>query len=96
MVVVDSWPTLARSFFRVSDFSGVMLREDGLRFAGGGGWLWHPSSIRCLPGKLHLCKGYNPAGCVTVAGRRMPPNRNDDGGPRLSVRAAVVVMRSLG
>ncbi len=34
-VVVDSWPTLARSFFRVSDFSGVMLREDGLRFAGG-------------------------------------------------------------
>lgn len=34
-VVVDSWPTLARSFFRVSDFSGVMLREDGLRFTGG-------------------------------------------------------------
>jgi hypothetical protein len=34
-VVVDSWPTLARSFFRVSDFSGVVLRELGLRFAVG-------------------------------------------------------------
>jgi hypothetical protein len=34
-VVVDSWPTLARSFFRVSDFSGVVLREAGLRFAVG-------------------------------------------------------------
>jgi hypothetical protein len=34
-VVVDSWPTLALSFFRVSDFSGAVLREAGLRFAVG-------------------------------------------------------------
>jgi hypothetical protein len=34
MVVVESCPTLARSFFRVSDFSGVTLGWDGFRFAG--------------------------------------------------------------
>jgi hypothetical protein len=42
MVVVDNWPTLALSFFRVSDFSGVMLGDTGLRFAGAGvGWGMH-------------------------------------------------------
>src|SRR5215210_5914956 len=35
MVVVESWPTLARNFFRVSDFSGVTLGGDCLRFADG-------------------------------------------------------------
>ena len=33
-VVVDSWPTLARSFLSVSAFSGVIAREAGLRFSG--------------------------------------------------------------
>src|SRR4051812_47374988 len=33
-VVVESWPTLARSFFSVSTFSGDMVFEAGLRFAG--------------------------------------------------------------
>ncbi|ELT43013.1 hypothetical protein G205_21119 [Arthrobacter nitrophenolicus] len=35
MVVVDSCPTLARSFLRVSDFSGVTAGWAGLRFADG-------------------------------------------------------------
>ena len=35
MVVVESWPTFARNFFRVSDFSGVTLGVDGLRLADG-------------------------------------------------------------
>ena len=62
-VVVDSWPTLARSFFRVSAFSGVIARELGLRFAGvvvGSGM--HRAYGACRASSI-LCKGYN-CGCA--------------------------------
>src|SRR6478752_1078072 len=35
MVVVESWPTFARSFLRVSDFSGVTFGGVGFRLADG-------------------------------------------------------------
>ena len=82
MVVVDNWPTLARSFFRVSDFSGVSARDAGLRFAGGvvgSGMLraygaCRPSSI-CAKATTPVC--WVTAGRLPDAGkhqrRRRPP-----------------------